>query len=820
MPRAFGVMSWPSNTQAVIGTTIESAKYNSFRADLLADLNAARPVSAGGTGATTVAAARTALGIDNDIAALATIALLRSEDGLVADEVKYVKEDLIGGLFKRDITDLSATLVVKSVTSTTVNSTTETITKVAHGFVSGDVVTPTTNVNGVVVNDLYFVSVVDSDNLKLSTSLANALAGTAFNLTATTNFTVEHLLDHKQGVYVIKNGDAVNGSNGAWARQLDGGDIHPRFFEAAADATVTDDSEALCAGAAFLRYNKNSALNSFVNRYDGEGLIYLHQSSLDFGDLNGRAGAVVDFIFNSHCTGDIAVDFIKSQNVFADRLVCIGDTTSRPSCGFCFGREDDGGGIPFPTADSNRMGNIETFGNWDIAGTVNLASEIMHFDSLKDSNGYFPDTAVATVLAGDDAVMTGMAGTPVSKYRTLGLGAQSMSHCTIGNYQGRRSAAYGYTIVGISKANPAVVTISSANATDGNTNFGLVNGVSIFLDDIVGSDPAWADLLSYTRKTIANLNVGAGTFELNGVDTTSTTGTFTSGTLRNATGPSLLFGHCKNISIDGGYMSGFGDHRIRIDARNDHTESIKIITQMETASEYGVKFIGNTVLNKVYNVNLEITNSAVRKAMFISGGVSGAGGIYLINPRVHIGREAQVPTTGMFQDPANFKIADGLMRAPSASWWNDTTTFQAVSRIDWGTVTPAEKPWTPVVTIGASTTGITYGTQVGWYEEEGEMIHAHFQITLTSKGGLTGAVLITGLPFPAAAGTGKGSSVAFGQYATLAAMTSLIGNITAGTSDIIPRNTTSVNAVQLDGAANITNTTTLHGLASYRRDQV
>lgn len=64
MPRnGAGVMSWPPNGDGVPNTTIESAKYNAFRADLLSDLNAARPVAAGGTGATTAAAARTALGI-------------------------------------------------------------------------------------------------------------------------------------------------------------------------------------------------------------------------------------------------------------------------------------------------------------------------------------------------------------------------------------------------------------------------------------------------------------------------------------------------------------------------------------------------------------------------------------------------------------------------------------------------------------------------------------------------------------------------------------------------------------------------------------
>lgn len=58
-----GVYSAPAGTTATSGTTIESAKYNAFVADLVTDANEARPIVAGGTGATTAANARTNLGL-------------------------------------------------------------------------------------------------------------------------------------------------------------------------------------------------------------------------------------------------------------------------------------------------------------------------------------------------------------------------------------------------------------------------------------------------------------------------------------------------------------------------------------------------------------------------------------------------------------------------------------------------------------------------------------------------------------------------------------------------------------------------------------
>jgi len=64
MPRnGGGVYSRPAGTTAVPNTVIESAKFEALVTDIIADLNLARPISAGGTGSTTAADSRTALGI-------------------------------------------------------------------------------------------------------------------------------------------------------------------------------------------------------------------------------------------------------------------------------------------------------------------------------------------------------------------------------------------------------------------------------------------------------------------------------------------------------------------------------------------------------------------------------------------------------------------------------------------------------------------------------------------------------------------------------------------------------------------------------------
>ncbi len=57
-----GVYSLPAGSAAVDGAIIDPVVFNTLISDLESDANTARPVVAGGTGATTAAAARTALG--------------------------------------------------------------------------------------------------------------------------------------------------------------------------------------------------------------------------------------------------------------------------------------------------------------------------------------------------------------------------------------------------------------------------------------------------------------------------------------------------------------------------------------------------------------------------------------------------------------------------------------------------------------------------------------------------------------------------------------------------------------------------------------
>jgi hypothetical protein len=73
--------------------------------------------------------------------------------------------------------------------------------------------------------------------------------------------------------------------------------------------------------------------------------------------------------------------------------------------------------------------------------------------------------------------------------------------------------------------------------------------------------------------------------------------------------------------------------------------------------------------------------------------------------------------------------------------------------IAYGTNAYVEGNFTPVVTFGGGSTGITYTAQSGVYTRVGRLVHVEIVILLSSKGSSTGAAVITGLPLTVAQST-------------------------------------------------------------------
>jgi hypothetical protein len=110
----------------------------------------------------------------------------------------------------------------------------------------------------------------------------------------------------------------------------------------------------------------------------------------------------------------------------------------------------------------------------------------------------------------------------------------------------------------------------------------------------------------------------------------------------------------------------------------------------------------------------------------------------------------------------------------AAPWGINTPVSRQYSNYDWQAAIdhitqletdlltrPAvlEGAFTPVVTFGGASVGITYTTNAGMYTKIGNIVHISGYILLSSKGSSTGTALIEGLPFVCANAPGANAAI-------------------------------------------------------------
>jgi hypothetical protein len=115
-----------------------------------------------------------------------------------------------------------------------------------------------------------------------------------------------------------------------------------------------------------------------------------------------------------------------------------------------------------------------------------------------------------------------------------------------------------------------------------------------------------------------------------------------------------------------------------------------------------------------------------------------------------------------------------------------------------------EGTWTPAISFGGGTTGITYTTQSGRYTKIGRQVFAQAHTTFSSKGSSTGGAVLSGLPFNVG---GITAPMSVGFYNAMASITGAIHGTASGTQVSIYHSAATASTQLTD--TNFTNTSSL-----------
>ncbi len=111
-----------------------------------------------------------------------------------------------------------------------------------------------------------------------------------------------------------------------------------------------------------------------------------------------------------------------------------------------------------------------------------------------------------------------------------------------------------------------------------------------------------------------------------------------------------------------------------------------------------------------------------------------------------------------------------------------------------------EGNWTPVMTFGGGSTGITYTSQSGRYVKIGRQVFFSAYVVMSSKGSSTGAALITGLPFTSEANQLNSVNIRINVVTSGVGDTMLQGFVTNSASTINLSKLSTGSAIQLTDA--------------------
>jgi hypothetical protein len=176
-----------------------------------------------------------------------------------------------------------------------------------------------------------------------------------------------------------------------------------------------------------------------------------------------------------------------------------------------------------------------------------------------------------------------------------------------------------------------------------------------------------------------------------------------------------------------------------------------------------------------------------------------------------ISGSSATPSWGAVSGTGNFALTN------SPTFVTPTLGAALATSINFGGSTlsnyVASTSFTPAITVGGSSTGVTTSQAIGQYSRIGSIVHFTITIVLTSIGGLTGSVLITGLPITSAS-LGNQAVPLICQNVTYAAG-AICAAIVGGSTSITPYLQTTATTLTALSNTQVGNTSSFYVSGSY-----
>lgn len=258
---------------------------------------------------------------------------------------------------------------------------------------------------------------------------------------------------------------------------------------------------------------------------------------------------------------------------------------------------------------------------------------------------------------------------------------------------------------------------------------------------------------------------------------------------------------------DGGYAHSFDNNNYNGGLNSilvAAAEPISITnSEFESAASTNIIFsnisAGGVTVGQSINALLQSNIIVPQSAQSCISSVSGPSELVLINNS--FGNSTAAKIIGLSSVNRFIDIGNHVLGGP---YFTGTPTNQ-FRDLDTGT-------FTPVVSFGGASVGITYTTQLGKYTRVGNVVTYTIQINLSSKGSSTGSMQISGLPYTSISGITQSANPGFATGIVTA--TSIGGWITTGSS-VIQLQNSQVNYSATLTDANVSNTTVMYFTGSY-----